>query len=138
MDERKTLPNYNFFTLQSINVPWKSILTSGPVWAVIFANFTADWGMYTILICLPKYFFEVLHFDLAKVRKYRLLKFTKANIDEICHGCLAINVACFWGLQCIYFYTTLSCFKDWFPSSTAIRAESNSRSLGRRVGRLAH
>ncbi|XP_031560803.1 vesicular glutamate transporter 1-like [Actinia tenebrosa] len=51
---------------KKIKVPWKSILTSGPVWAVIFANFTADWGMYTILICLPKYFIEVLHFDLAK------------------------------------------------------------------------
>ncbi|XP_074615597.1 vesicular glutamate transporter 2.1-like [Acropora palmata] len=47
-------------------VPWKSILLSGPVWAIITANFTADWGMYTILICLPKYFIEVLHFDLAK------------------------------------------------------------------------
>jgi len=47
-------------------VPWKSILTSSPVWAIITANFTADWGMYTILICLPKYFIEVLHFDLAK------------------------------------------------------------------------
>lgn len=47
-------------------VPWKSIFTSGPVWAIITANFTADWGMYTILICLPKYFIEVLHFDLAK------------------------------------------------------------------------
>ena len=38
------------------------------MWAIITANFTADWGMYTILICLPKYFIEVLHFDLAKVR----------------------------------------------------------------------
>lgn len=47
-------------------VPWKSILTSLPVWAIVTANFTADWGMYTILICLPKYFIEVLHFDLAK------------------------------------------------------------------------
>jgi len=47
-------------------VPWKSIFMSGPVWAIITANFTADWGMYTILICLPKYFIEVMHFDLAK------------------------------------------------------------------------
>lgn len=47
-------------------VPWKSIITSIPVWAVIVANFTADWGLYTILICIPKYFVEVLHFDIAK------------------------------------------------------------------------
>lgn len=54
-------------SFQKGEVPWKSIFTSGPVWAIITANFTADWGMYTILICLPKYFIEVLHFDLAKV-----------------------------------------------------------------------
>ncbi|XP_048585415.1 sialin isoform X2 [Nematostella vectensis] len=52
--------------VKKLSIPWKSILTSGPVWAIIIANFTADWGMYTILICLPKYFIEVLKFDLAK------------------------------------------------------------------------
>ncbi|EDO28826.1 predicted protein, partial [Nematostella vectensis] len=31
-----------------------------------FAKCRSYWGMYTILICLPKYFIEVLKFDLAK------------------------------------------------------------------------
>lgn len=47
------------------SVPWLSILTSLPVWATIVANFTADWGLYTILICIPKFFQKVLHFDIA-------------------------------------------------------------------------
>lgn len=46
-------------------VPWIAILTSLPVWATIVANFTADWGLYTILICIPKFFQQVLHFDIA-------------------------------------------------------------------------
>jgi len=46
-------------------VPWLSILTSTAVWATIVANFTADWGLYTILICIPKFFQKVLHFDIA-------------------------------------------------------------------------
>ena len=43
-------------------------MTSLPVWAVIIANFSVDWGLYTILICIPKYFVEILKFDIAKVR----------------------------------------------------------------------
>jgi len=46
-------------------VPWLKIITSVPVWATIVANFTADWGLYTILICIPKFFQKILHFDIA-------------------------------------------------------------------------
>jgi len=46
-------------------VPWLKIITSIPVWATIVANFTADWGLYTILICIPKFFQKVLNFDIA-------------------------------------------------------------------------
>jgi len=46
-------------------VPWVKIITSVPVWATIVANFTADWGLYTILICIPKFFQKVLGFDIA-------------------------------------------------------------------------
>ncbi|XP_057305939.1 sialin-like [Hydractinia symbiolongicarpus] len=46
-------------------VPWLKIITSIPVWATIVANFTADWGLYTILICIPKFFQKVLKFDIA-------------------------------------------------------------------------
>jgi nitrate/nitrite transporter NarK len=46
-------------------VPWFKIITSLPVWATIIANFTADWGLYTILICIPKFFQKVLGFDIA-------------------------------------------------------------------------
>ncbi|XP_065071186.1 vesicular glutamate transporter 1-like [Rhopilema esculentum] len=46
-------------------VPWLKIITSIPVWATIVANFTADWGLYTILICIPRFFQKVLGFDIA-------------------------------------------------------------------------
>lgn len=56
------------FSSQNEKVPWLSIITSPAVWAVIIANFSVDWGLYTILICIPKYFVEILKFDIAKVR----------------------------------------------------------------------
>ncbi|KAG1655419.1 Vesicular glutamate transporter 3 [Nymphon striatum] len=48
------------------NVPWKQILTSGPVWAIIVAHFSETWGFYTLLTELPSYLKDVLHFNLGK------------------------------------------------------------------------
>lgn len=59
------------------------------MWAIITANFTADWGMYTILICLPKYFIEVLHFDLAKVRA--MPNVTKTSTQGILVSLTCVN-----------------------------------------------
>lgn len=50
---------------KATGVPWLKIFTSIPVWATIVANFTADWGLYTILICIPRFFQKVLGFDIA-------------------------------------------------------------------------
>ncbi len=35
--------------------PWRSMLTSGPVWAIIIAHFTENWGFYTLLTGLPSF-----------------------------------------------------------------------------------
>ncbi|XP_031560826.1 uncharacterized transporter slc-17.2-like isoform X2 [Actinia tenebrosa] len=53
---------------ESINnpdpVPWKALLTSVPVWAIMAGNLAADWGLYTILISLPMYLIDILHTDI--------------------------------------------------------------------------
>ena len=43
------------------------MLTSGPFWGIAVAHFSNAWGGYTMLTTLPKYFHDVLHFDLATV-----------------------------------------------------------------------
>ncbi|KAK5646087.1 hypothetical protein RI129_004551 [Pyrocoelia pectoralis] len=45
--------------------PWKSIATSIPVWAIIVATFSEDWGLYTLLTQLPTFMKDTLHFELA-------------------------------------------------------------------------
>ncbi|KAJ8960944.1 hypothetical protein NQ318_020244 [Aromia moschata] len=37
------------------NVPWKSILTSIPVWAIIASHVSENWGWYTLITQLPKF-----------------------------------------------------------------------------------
>uniref|UniRef100_A0A5S6QPJ8 Sialin n=1 Tax=Trichuris muris TaxID=70415 RepID=A0A5S6QPJ8_TRIMR len=48
------------------SVPWKRILLSVPVWAIVAAHFTENWGFYTMLTYLPAYMNDVLRFELQK------------------------------------------------------------------------
>lgn len=48
-------------------MPFKAILTSGPVWAIAIIEFCHGWGLYTLLIELPTYFKTVLDFSMENV-----------------------------------------------------------------------
>ncbi|XP_012273084.1 vesicular glutamate transporter 2 [Orussus abietinus] len=49
-----------------ISHPWKEMLTSAPVWAIVAAHFSENWGFYTMLTQLPTFMNDVLHFKLEK------------------------------------------------------------------------
>lgn len=52
--------------LQSRQYPWRYLLTSVPVWAVLVANFTANWGFYTLLTHMPTFMKETLDFNIEE------------------------------------------------------------------------
>jgi ACS family sodium-dependent inorganic phosphate cotransporter len=41
---------------QSERVPWKGLLSSPAIWAIIINHFCANWGFYVLLAWLPSYF----------------------------------------------------------------------------------
>jgi ACS family sodium-dependent inorganic phosphate cotransporter len=45
-------------------VPWRHMLTSAPVWALIAAQIGHDWGFFTMVTDLPKYMSSVLHYSI--------------------------------------------------------------------------
>eukprot|EP00088_Acartia_fossae_P010328 TRINITY_DN15141_c0_g1_i3.p1 TRINITY_DN15141_c0_g1~~TRINITY_DN15141_c0_g1_i3.p1 ORF type:complete len:555 (+),score=53.77 TRINITY_DN15141_c0_g1_i3:130-1794(+) len=45
-------------------VPWRHILTSVPMWALVFTHIAQNWGFYTLLTELPTYMKNILHFDI--------------------------------------------------------------------------
>ncbi|GIY75448.1 hypothetical protein CEXT_252182 [Caerostris extrusa] len=47
-------------------VPWKAILSSSYVWALVITHFGQNWGFYTLLTELPTYLATILHFDLKR------------------------------------------------------------------------
>jgi len=57
LSETKTKP-------QSYKVPWKSITTSGPFWAIVVSSLASGWGFWTLLTLLPTYMKNILQFDI--------------------------------------------------------------------------
>ena len=48
------------------SVPWRAMLTSGPVWAIIVTHGCSVFGFFTIVNQLPTFIKEVLHLDVKK------------------------------------------------------------------------
>lgn len=49
-------------------VPWKSILTSPPVWAIILTHGASVFGFFTVVNQLPTYMKYILNFNIKEVR----------------------------------------------------------------------
>lgn len=47
-------------------IPWRAILTSAPVWALVAAQIGHDWGFFTMVTDLPIYMNDVLRFDVKE------------------------------------------------------------------------
>ncbi|KAK0396402.1 hypothetical protein QR680_001706 [Steinernema hermaphroditum] len=50
-------------------VPWKKMLLSKPVWAVVWAHFCENWGFYTMLTALPRILSDLASYKLEKAWK---------------------------------------------------------------------
>ncbi|XP_046392973.1 sialin-like [Ischnura elegans] len=46
--------------------PWRQIVMSMPVWAIVVSHFCENWGFYTLLTQLPTFVKDTLGFDLGK------------------------------------------------------------------------
>ncbi|XP_053961369.1 putative inorganic phosphate cotransporter [Anastrepha ludens] len=55
--------------------PWKAILTSLPMWALISAQIGHDWGFYIMVTDLPKYMSDVLRFSIKSNGLYSSLPY---------------------------------------------------------------
>ncbi|KAL0892421.1 hypothetical protein ABMA27_015534 [Loxostege sticticalis] len=49
-----------------IRHPWRAMLTSAPVWAIVMAHFSENWGFYTLLTFLPTFMQDVFKFETSQ------------------------------------------------------------------------
>lgn len=55
------------YVFQSPPVPWKSIVTSMPFWAILIAHMGQNYGYETLMTELPTFMKQVLHFNIKEV-----------------------------------------------------------------------
>ncbi|KAI5652006.1 major facilitator superfamily domain-containing protein [Phthorimaea operculella] len=67
-------------------VPWKAILRSAPVWALVWAAVGHDWGYYTMVSDLPKYTNDVLKFDIKNTAMLNALPYIAMWISSFIFG----------------------------------------------------
>ncbi|CAG9763217.1 unnamed protein product [Ceutorhynchus assimilis] len=67
-DKEKEYLNKELASVSSdkLPIPWKAILTSVPVWALVITQVGHDWGFFTMVTDLPKYMKDVLKFNVSQ------------------------------------------------------------------------
>ncbi|KAK0405176.1 hypothetical protein QR680_017840 [Steinernema hermaphroditum] len=70
-------------------VPWRSIFTSLPFWAIGFAWFANNFGVAIIQSILPSYFRDVLQLDLKMNGLFTILPFVTQLITKLSSGFIA-------------------------------------------------
>ncbi|XP_072384181.1 putative inorganic phosphate cotransporter [Diabrotica undecimpunctata] len=85
------------------NTPWKAMLTSAPVWALVAAQAGHDWGFFTILTELPTYMSEVLKFNIKDNGLWNSLPYIVMWVCSLSSGKL-----CDWMIAKGYIKVTLA------------------------------
>lgn len=70
------------------NVPWSSLLTSKPVWALIIAQLGHDWALFFMASYIPKYLKSSLKLSYNEAGRYGALAYLVAWIFSIFSGAL--------------------------------------------------
>ncbi|XP_033113161.1 sialin-like [Anneissia japonica] len=95
--ERKLILSYGIEDTQSENidiyqVPWKSILTSAPVWSLCVCNIGFDYGYYFLSTDVPIFFKTILGFQIKTTGLLSVLPQSAMFITMIFGGVLADNL----------------------------------------------
>lgn len=72
-EEKEYITSQTVTQREGTKVPWKQILSKGPVWALILSHFCHNWGTFILLTWMPTYYNQVLGLDLMKSGFYSVL-----------------------------------------------------------------
>ncbi|KAL5549361.1 hypothetical protein UlMin_004592 [Ulmus minor] len=74
---------------KSSKIPWKKILVSLPVWAIVVNNFTFHYGLYVLMNWLPTYFELGLQLSLQDMGSSKMMPYLNMFIFSNIGGMLA-------------------------------------------------
>lgn len=62
-----------------MTTPWKDMVKSAPLWALLICHSCSNWADYTLMTSLPVFMKEVLRFDIKSVSIFHLSLGTFVN-----------------------------------------------------------
>ncbi|XP_062319477.1 sialin [Osmerus eperlanus] len=71
------------------HIPWGSILTSMPLWAIVVAHFSYNWTFYTLLTLLPTYMSNILGFSIQQNGALSALPYIGCGVLALLGGQMA-------------------------------------------------
>lgn len=74
---------------QSAQIPWKRIMLSLPVWAIVINNFTFHYALYVLMNWLPTYFELGLHVSLQKMGSSKMMPYLNMFVFSNIGGIIA-------------------------------------------------
>ncbi|CAM8926561.1 unnamed protein product [Rhodiola kirilowii] len=70
-------------------IPWKKIMLSMPVWAIVVNNFTFHYALYVLMNWLPTYFEEGLHLSLQDMGSSKMMPYLNMFLFSNIGGVIA-------------------------------------------------
>ncbi|XP_005184461.1 sialin isoform X1 [Musca domestica] len=89
------------------SIPWRSIMTSVPLWAILITQCGQSWAFYTQLTELPTYMNNILHFEIQSNAVLNSIPYLTSWLAGI-----ACSAVADWMLERRYI-STLSSYKFW-------------------------
>lgn len=99
--------DYRIESSEQPNIPWCSIMTSIPLWAILITQCGQSWAFYTQLTELPTYMNNILHFDIQSNAVLNAIPYLTSWLVGI--GC---STMADWMLKKRYI-TTINSYKLW-------------------------
>ncbi|KAE8702190.1 putative anion transporter 5 [Hibiscus syriacus] len=76
-------------TVRTSKIPWKRILVSGPIWAIVVNNFTFHYALYVLMNWLPTYFELGLELSLQEMGFAKMMPYFNMFIFSNIGGVVA-------------------------------------------------
>lgn len=73
-------------------IPWRQLLQSVPVWALIVSGFSVNWSLYVFLAWLPSYFFDAHGLSITSSGVYAAAPWLAMSIGMWAGGYIADNL----------------------------------------------
>ena len=72
---------------KEMRTPWLRILMSPHVWAIAVAHFCGNWGVYTLMTCMPTFLANIGVLPENGVSNLTFLAVPRAHTMVLCTGC---------------------------------------------------